>query len=247
MLMTEQKHTYEFGYSRNSYFSGSDGHITRDDGRSISVRTDDGLMSVNVKDHHGHLEEHLDDEHRHKLRDLIAAKPDETTEWGGDYSDVLYERMREQWWHDARWTTGAEGPGMSDPEAPDWAGDVYSAGRSGGWCVIEGTSDLAASFPTRTLEEAVQEARERATCSECGARTYRSEECFCDEGDGEDYDEVRDELVAPIEKRDEFLMLAFALVANIDELKKGWLADVIDEEYGDLEDKRDAAIVRGEN
>lgn len=234
MLMTEQQHTYEFGYSRNDYFSGSDGHITRDDGRSIHVRTDDGLMSVSVKDHHGRLKEHLDDEYRRKLRELVAAKPDETTEWGGDYSDVLYDRLREQWWRDAAWMTGGDGIG-SDPEAPDWATGVHSAGRSGGWCVIEGTADLADSFPTGDKPP------------EAAARCYYCDEAAADHGRGE-HDFVADEDPAALfAKRDEFLTLAFNLVANIDELKKGWLTDVIDEEYGELEDKRNAAIVRGEN
>jgi hypothetical protein len=34
-------------------------------------------------------------------------------------------------------------------------------------------------------------AKERATCSACGARTYRGEECVCEDGgDAEDYEEV---------------------------------------------------------
>jgi hypothetical protein len=43
------------------------------------------------------------------------------------------------------------------------------------------------------VREAVAEerAKERATCSVCLARTYRGEECVCeDAGDAEDYDEV---------------------------------------------------------
>ena len=36
-----------------------------------------------------------------------------------------------------------------------------------------------------------EEAKERSTCSECLARTYRGEECVCDDGgDAEDYDEI---------------------------------------------------------
>lgn len=36
------------------------------------------------------------------------------------------------------------------------------------------------------------QAKERATCSKCLARTYRGEECVCpDGGDAEDYDEAR--------------------------------------------------------
>lgn len=43
-------------------------------------------------------------------------------------------------------------------------------------------------FSEETREQA---ARERATCSECGARTYRAEECVCEEGgDAEVYEEV---------------------------------------------------------
>lgn len=40
-------------------------------------------------------------------------------------------------------------------------------------------------------DDADQAAKERATCSRCLARTYRGEECVCDdEGDAEDYDEA---------------------------------------------------------
>lgn len=47
-------------------------------------------------------------------------------------------------------------------------------------------------------DEPTQYAKVRATCSKCGARTYRQEECVCgDEGDAEDYDEaLADELGA---------------------------------------------------
>lgn len=39
--------------------------------------------------------------------------------------------------------------------------------------------------------EAVEAAKERSTCSNCLARTYRDEECVCeDEGDAEEYDEA---------------------------------------------------------
>lgn len=38
-------------------------------------------------------------------------------------------------------------------------------------------------------------AKERSTCSVCLARTYRQEECVCDDGgDAEDFDEVMGEL-----------------------------------------------------
>lgn len=41
------------------------------------------------------------------------------------------------------------------------------------------------------LEEAEAQAKERSTCSVCLARTYRQEECVCEDGgDAEDYDVV---------------------------------------------------------
>lgn len=41
------------------------------------------------------------------------------------------------------------------------------------------------------LEPLEQEAKERSTCSACLARTYRGEECVCEDGgDAEDFDVV---------------------------------------------------------
>ena len=45
-----------------------------------------------------------------------------------------------------------------------------------------------------TEEEAIERAKERSTCSVCLARTYRQEECVCEDGgDAEDYDEALQE------------------------------------------------------
>jgi L-2-hydroxyglutarate oxidase LhgO len=53
-------------------------------------------------------------------------------------------------------------------------------------------ADVRSQVVTRTDALArIEEAKERATCSVCLARTYRGEECVCDDGgDAEDYNEV---------------------------------------------------------
>lgn len=46
----------------------------------------------------------------------------------------------------------------------------------------------------RTIDNALENAKNRSTCSVCLARTYRSEDCLCPGGgDAEDYDEVLEE------------------------------------------------------
>jgi hypothetical protein len=206
-----EKHTYDFGIASNSYFNGHDGYIERDDGKSIRVRFDDRCVSVNVKDHSFGVADALDDETKAKLKELNEHTGKHIMPWGdtGTYEDALYERVKEQWWHDAEWMT------TEDPERPDWTTGVNSAGRSGGWCVIRGSEWLADHF-------------------------YRGEYDERAHGDKEEYDEA-------ITMRDEFLELAFNLVDNIDALKKSWGKELIDEDYAELEDKRNDNTVLSEN
>lgn len=130
-------HTYEFGYGGNSYFNGRDAVITRDDGKSIRINSYERNMAVCVKDYSFGLRSSAPED----VKRMAAELPERPTDWGEmtSYDGWAYEHIaRDQFWHDASWLTGGEGKDMSDPEAPAWARGVYSAGRSGGWCVIEG-------------------------------------------------------------------------------------------------------------
>jgi hypothetical protein len=68
------------------------------------------------------------------------------------------------------------------------------------WSAWRGAGELEVRTDHRVLidgvdEENDDEAEGRATCSRCLARTYRDEQCVCEDGgDAEDYDEVREEL-----------------------------------------------------
>ena len=80
------------------------------------------------------------------------------------------------------------------------AGDLAAAAR-GCQAVIERAElyDAAEESEAVSIEDfeanyagPIVRAKERATCSQCLARTYRNEECVCrDGGDAEDYDEAR--------------------------------------------------------
>jgi hypothetical protein len=67
------------------------------------------------------------------------------------------------------------------------------------WSASRGANALEVRMDHRVLIDGIteedDEAKERATCSRCLARTYRDERCVCEDGgDAEDYDEVREEL-----------------------------------------------------
>lgn len=243
-VTTEEKPTYDFGISGNSYFQGNDGLVTRGDGKSIRIRYEDNLIAVNVKDHSFGVFDVLDDEHKAKLKELNEHAGTFHMPWGdtGTFEDWLYERCREQWWHDAEWFTGGDSIG-SDPERPTWTNDVYSAGRQGGWCVIKGTESLAEhGFPTDEWTEAEQQRLDHL------AKVYDDPNTSADE-----WDELRDEHDTLIERkdlltmRDEFLTLAFALVDNIKGVKTGWGVQLIEERFDELEEARERNIVRGDN
>lgn len=65
---------------------------------------------------------------------------------------------------------------------------------------IDDARDLVKVFEN---EELLADLRERGTCSECGARTYRHEECMCD--DGGDAEDVADEFDAASREREALL------------------------------------------
>jgi hypothetical protein len=264
MTTTEQEkqHTYEFGYAGNSYFNGSDGLVTRNDGKTIRIRSDNRCMSVEVKDHSFGIAGTLDDdETKRRLKELVEARGEVHLEWGtGTYEDLLYERIKEQWWHDAEWMVS------DDPEAPDWGDDVSSAGRSGGWCVLGGTEFLADNFPSTTpdfmvkegggykqyaiitwnngkiLEEGTRAIEGYDDLDEAEARAEALNAKHDDKGF-----EVDEDFGTALTMRDEFLVIAFNLVDNIDALKKGYGAEFINDDYAELEDRREQAIIRGDN
>jgi hypothetical protein len=65
--------------------------------------------------------------------------------------------------------------------APTVSGNSY-------WAMLD---DVTIVLTAADREEAEEAAKERATCSVCLARTYRGEECVCEDGgDAEDYDEA---------------------------------------------------------
>lgn len=206
--MTETaEHTYEFGYSRNSYFQGHDGRVTRDDGKAITINTRDGRMAVEVKDHNSsYTLTDLPEDVQRMAEDLRKHGGPEDA-FGRDHVDRLYEQERESWWMSA-----------SDTAKDHGFSDVYSDGRSGGWCVIEGTQELAEDFPSIPIEEAILSA-----VSECG----------CDEIQGQ-YD-----------RRNRFLALAFALQDEITFYRTEVFAETIRIEHAELERRREACLIRG--
>lgn len=207
------KHSYTFGTQRNGYFNGSDGTITRDDGKTIKIRHDDRCLSVCVKDYEFGLKADADEDVKRMAREL----PERYDHDYGSYrsaDEALYDDVREGWWrNDVEWLIN------EDEDAPTWATGYHSAGRSGGWCVIEGTEWLAEHFySTSTFTEEI------------------GERCYIDE----------DEFKEAIEQRDEFCELAFSIVESIDGAHE-YLIERIREEYDELEAQREANEIRGEN
>jgi hypothetical protein len=221
--METETHTYTFGYGRNSYFAGSDGKVTRDDGQTITINSYDGYMAVNVKDYSFDPLSELDDETRKMAQQVIDAEDSRAALAGSDpehggYTGDLYERLREVWWDDAKQLATEAG-----------FGGVFQAGRSGGWCCIEGTRDLANDFPSA----------EKPDDLPC----YYCDELESEHGDDHTY--AAD--VGQFEVRDRFLALAFDLVGNIDGVKRDVLTEIVREEFAELEAAREANIIRGEN
>lgn len=206
----EKQHTYDFGVASNSYFQGSDGIITRDDGKSIKIQRYDNCLAVNVKDYSFGVNESIEDKAvLAKLNDLNKHSRDHFL-YGQpcSYEDALYERVKEQWWHDAEWMT------EEDEQRPVWVKGVHSAGRSGGWCVIEGSEWLSDNFLS---------------------------------GDEQPDWMNDDDFEAAIQRRTEFLELAFDLVENIEQVKDGIATDIILEDHAELEERRAENINPGDN
>lgn len=119
----------------NSYFMGNDVVATRvRDGREVKINGKDGVLAVNVKDYkhsYGHYTESTLPEGVFAMaEELNAANAHRFTgeDWGAQcWTDVLYERAQETFWIDAK--VLAEDAGFNG---------VGSAGRSGGWCCIDG-------------------------------------------------------------------------------------------------------------
>jgi hypothetical protein len=124
------------------------------------------------------------------------------------------------------------------------------------WTASRGADALEVRTDHRVLidgitEEDDDEAKERATCSRCLARTYRNEECVCEDGgDAEDYDEVRG---VPMKYRitatgslrasnDAEAQGAIDAIARMlsdgdGELGRDWTIDAVREDADELEDR----------
>lgn len=204
--MEDGIHTYEFDYAGNSYFQGRDGLVTRDDGKSIRINMRDRCMAVNVKDHKGSFHMSMDDlpEDAQRKANELRRHGGPEDEFGRDFVDRLYEQAQESWWHDAEHMA----------QEADFRG-VHSDGRSGGWCVIEGTEWLSDNFPTTDPPDA----------DDISVEAEDRREAFAD--------------------RDRFLQLAFDLVDNIQGVRTGWFVELIEDEHDQLEARREACIIRG--
>lgn len=139
--MTTKKRTYVFGYSPNGYFQSNDGLITRDDGQTIKINSYDGHMAFCVKDHQ--MDSVPSDTLRH-ARDQINEAEGEDGHYGLPYSMLLYDVIREDYWH---W--------LGEEANEHGFDNVFSAGRSSGWAVVHDTTELANNFLTVQDPEAI--------------------------------------------------------------------------------------------
>jgi hypothetical protein len=251
-------HTYEFGYAGNSYFNGRDGVVTRDDGKTITFNGRDGMLAVEVKDYNFGLRDSAPED----VKRMAAELPRRQMEWGDEVSfdEWAYEVVaRRTFWDDAEWCC------TDDPAAPEWAKGVYSSGRSGGWCCIDGTQWLLEhGFPSVTPDFMVKEGggyKEYAICTwengkilETGTKVIeayddldeaeaRLEELRKSDTHGFDIDE---DTAQELTMRDEFIRLAFDIHGCIDGAHEA-LEEYIREEYAELEAKRNANIIRSSN
>lgn len=228
--MTDE--TYTFGYAGNSYFNGRDGRVERaSDDRSITINSYDGHMAVKVKDHRNYWDlSDLPEGVQSMAKDLNDShgevqQPGAPRGWNVEYVGTLYERAREQWWEDADWL--AEEAGFDK---------CFSAGRSGGWCVVRDTSWLADNFPS------TPEPPEGYVppCCYCGEPESDAQEHG--EG-GHTFDPDRE----PFAERDRFLALAFDLVELIDTTRTSVLVELIQEAHEELEAARERNTILSEN
>jgi hypothetical protein len=254
------KHTYDFGYAGNSYFNGRDGTITRDDGKTITFNVRERMLAVEVKDYNFGLREDAPED----VKRMAAELPDRTSEWGDEVSfdQWAYDAVaRDHFWNDAEWCC------TDDPEAPDWAKGVFSAGRSGGWCCIDGTQWLVEhGFPSSTpdfmvkpdggykayaierwehgkiLDEGTKHIEGYDDLDEAEARV---EELTRENGVTYGY-QVDEQLTEELTMRDEFARLAFDIHGCIEGAHEA-LEEYIRDEYAELEDKRERKTIRGTN
>lgn len=203
---------YEFGTASNSYFNGSDGTITRvEDGKTIRVRRDDGLMSICVKEHSFGLRKDAPED----VKQMVKELPRVVNEFGDrvSFDEYEYDDVRRHWWeYEVAWFF------EEDEERPTWIEGYYSSGRSGGWLVVEGSRWLAENF---------------YSTSEYTAKVAE----FID----------REDFEAAIKMRDEFCDLAFSIAIDSIAGAHEHLEERVREAYGELQQKREMAIVRGDN
>lgn len=114
---------FTFENVSNSYFQGNDVHVTREkDGRSIIINEKDRMLAVNVKAYPSLID---DPALRAKADDLDRANANGL----GPTTDDLWRGCQRSFWHDAEWLANDAG-----------YDGVTSAGRSGGWCCLEGVN-----------------------------------------------------------------------------------------------------------
>lgn len=260
MTMTEtKKHTYEFGSAGNSYFNGSDGTITRDDGKTVRFNLKDHrYLAVEVKERSFGLRDSAPEEVKRMAKELPGR-------YDHDYGQEVsadqwaYDNIaKEHFWNDAEYCC------VDDPEAPDWATGVHSAGRSSGWCVIEGSEHLAEQgFPAKTPDFMVNS---DGTYKPFAVRQWEVGKLIDDgtkvvaafdtEEEAETYIEehasdtigmeIDEDFAVTLRMRDEFATLCFDIVGCIDGAHEA-LEEWIREEYEELEARREANTIRSDN
>ena len=204
--------TFTFHDEGNAYFQGSDLVATRDrDGRTVKVNGKDGYVAVNVKDYkhsYGFLDKSaMGQELYDKATELNRANVNRV--WGHheDYTECLYERAQETFWSDAKWL--AEDAGFKG---------VYSSGRSGGWCLIDGMS-----------------------ADEGNSLIVGTDFDYTDEEKTGDF---KDEYEDRLERRAELLNLLIDIEDLIEACHGYWYEDIANE-HAEMEREREDCFVRG--
>lgn len=211
-----QMDTFTFRNESNAYFQGNDVVATRErDGREIKLNGKDGYLAVNVKDRkHGYgffTKDSMPEGLAEKAADLNRANKSrmEGHDYLEDWTDLLYQRAQETFWNDAKWL--AEDAGFKG---------VFSEGRSGGWCCIEGmTADEARSLIIGTDFD------------------------YTDEEKAGDF---KDEYEDRLERRSELLNLLIDIEDCIEGCHQLWYEDIA-QEWAELQDEREACLIRGED
>jgi hypothetical protein len=132
---------YTFDSQRNSYYNGADLRVTETGtGNTIIVNEKDGMLAVNVKD---------DSTVHHFPPDVKVA----FDQLGESKAQAIYAGLVEEWW---RWADDLA-------QTYDFSG-VFSAGRSSGWCAVDGTQHISGAElidPTASDEDAAALTAER--------------------------------------------------------------------------------------